>query len=179
MKQLFEAFYERLFLYISNLIKSETVAEELVMDVFMKIWTGRESLGDINRPDAYLFRIARNKAIDFLRSAADDHRLGDLLWEQVQVASSYQADQPLLAREFEEKLREAIVRLPPQRRKIYHLSREEMLSHDQIADRLHISRSSVNNQLVQAQRSVRSYLAKSMDLPTLFIITGSLFFWVQ
>lgn len=176
MEQLFEIFYERLFLYISQLIKSDTVAEELAMDVFMKLWTGRDHLGAIQNPEAYLFRIARNKGIDFLRSAAGDQQLGDMLWEQIQAADSYQADQPLLTREFEEKLREAIGLLPPQRKKIYHLSREEMLSHDQIASKLHISRSSVNNQLVQAQRSVRSYLAKSLDLTTLLIITGLLFF---
>src|ERR1044072_668973 len=80
MRQLFAIYRNRLFLYITRITKSEQIAEELVMDVFMKIWTGKEMLAEVQNIDAYLFRIARNKSIDFLRSAAGNTRFQELLW---------------------------------------------------------------------------------------------------
>lgn len=173
MKQLFHIYHGWLFYYISHFIKSERVAEELVMDVFMKIWTCRSTLAEIDHFDSFLFTIARNKSIDFLRSAAADRKLRALLWDEIQLASSEQADSPLLLKEYEEKVREAILQLPPQCKKAYSLSRERDLSHGEIAQELNISSATVNNHIVKAQRFVRDYVAKTMDL-SVFIFISSL-----
>ena len=172
-KTLFDTYRNRLFYYISSFIKSEQVAEELVMDVFMKIWTGRELAAQINNFDAFLFRIAHNKSIDFLRSAAKDSRLKELLWEEIQVASGEQADTSLLIKEYEEKSREAISLLSPQRKKVYNLSREQDLAHDQIAEQLSISKATVNNHIVEARRFIRSYLSKNLDLTMIVFMAAS------
>lgn len=163
-KTLFDTYRNRLFYYISHFIKSEQVAEELVIDVFMNIWTGRELAAQINNFDAFLFRIAHNKSIDFLRSAAKDSRLKELLWEEIQVASCEQADTSMLIKEYEEKSREAISLLSPRRKKVYNLRREQDLTHDQIAEQLSISKATVNNHIVEAQRFIRNYLSKTLDL---------------
>ena len=169
-KVLFDTYSKRLFYYISGFIKSEQVAEELVMDVFMKIWIGREMATQINNFDAFLFRIAHNKSIDFLRSAATDLRLKELLWDQIQVASAEKADDSVLVREYEEKLRDAITLLTPQQKKVYNLSREEALTHDQIAQKLNISKATVNNHIVEAQKFIRSYLSNNMDLAIILLV---------
>lgn len=179
MKQLFHTYHARLFYYISHFIKSEKVAEELVMDVFMKIWTSRDTLANVDHFDSFLFRIARNKSIDFLRSAAADRRLRVLLWEEIQTPSSERADSPLLLKEYEEKVREAILQLPPQCKKAYSLSREQELSHLEIARKLNISSATVNNHIVKAQRLVRNYVVKSMDLSVFISIAGLLKFFFQ
>ncbi|MEO6813775.1 MAG: sigma factor, partial [Ginsengibacter sp.] len=67
-KDLFSCYYQKLFNYIFCFTKSKQVAEELVMDVFLKIWLGREIIPQIEKFDAFLFRVAHNKSIDFLRS---------------------------------------------------------------------------------------------------------------
>lgn len=169
-KLLFDAYRNKLFYYISRLIKSDQVAEELVMDVFMKIWTGRELAANITNFDSFLFRIAHNKSVDFLRTAAYDHKLKHLLWEGIQVASNETADSSILVHEFEVKLRAAIMLLPPQRKKVYNLSREHNLSHQQIAGQLQISKATVNNHIVEAQAFIRTYLAKSIDLTILVLM---------
>jgi RNA polymerase sigma-70 factor (ECF subfamily) len=173
-KTLFDTYRNRLFYYISHFIKSEQVAEELVMDVFMKIWMGKELASQINNFDAFLFRIAHNKSIDFLRSAAKDSLLKELLWEEIQVASGEQADTSMLIKEYEEKSREAISLLSPQRKKVYNLSREQDLAHDQIAEQLSISKATVNNHIVEAQRFIRSYLSKNLDLTMVIFLAASL-----
>lgn len=172
-KALFDKYRQRLFYYISHFIKSNQVAEELVMDVFMKIWVGRSAVLQITDFDAFLFRIAHNKSIDFLRSAANDARLKVLLWEQIQVVSGERADAAILASEFEQKIREAIDLLSPQRRKVYLLRREQDFTHDQIAAQLGISRATVNNHIVEAQRFIRSYLSKNMEITSFILFATS------
>ena len=169
-KLLFDAYRNKLFYYIFRLIKSEQVAEELVLDVFMKIWAGRTFATSINNFDAFLFKIAHNKSIDFLRTASNDRHLKYLLWEGIQVVANETADAHLYVEEFEIKLREAIHLLPPQRKKVYQMSREQNLSHQQIAEQLQISKATVNNHIGEAQSFIRTYLAKSIDLTILFLM---------
>ncbi|MBL7736447.1 MAG: RNA polymerase sigma-70 factor [Chitinophagaceae bacterium] len=172
-KALFDKYRQRLFYYISHFIKSNQVAEELVMDVFMKIWTGRSAALRITDFDAFLFRIAHNKSIDFLRSAANDEHLRAFLWEEIQLISGERADSAILASEFEQKIREAIGLLSPQRRKVYLLRREQDFTHDQIAEQLGISKATVNNHVVEAQRFIRSYLSKNMEITSFILFAGS------
>lgn len=170
MKQLFAAYRERLFVYIARVTKSEQVAEELVMDVFMKLWTGREMLHEVQNPDAFLFRIARNKSIDFLRSVAGNTRFQELLWEQVQAASTDNADSLLLIKEYEATVREAVLSLSPQRRKVYSLRQQQQLTHEEIAAQLNLSRHTVNNHLVEAHKFVHNYVTQQMDIAGLLVI---------
>src|SRR5690348_595428 len=132
-RDLFGRYYGQLYQYIFGFIKSKQVSEELVMDVFLKIWLGRDLITQIEKFDAFLFRVAHNKSIDFLRSVARDPKLKDLLWENIQLANDAQSDSSILIQEYEIKLREAISLLSPQRRKVYQLSREQGMTHDQIA----------------------------------------------
>lgn len=171
-KTLFNTYRNRLFYYISRFIKSEQVAEELVMDVFMKIWMGKDLVTQINNFDAFLFRIAHNKSIDFLRSAATDPHLKEILWEQIHIASADNADDSVLVHEYEERIREAIALLSPQRRKAYSLRREQDFTHDQIAGQLKISKATVNNHIVEAQRFIRGYLSKNMELSVFLLVAG-------
>lgn len=170
MKQLFDQYRDRLFFYIARFTKSELVAEELVMDVFMKIWSGRELLAQVDNFDSFLFRIARNKSIDFLRSAAGNTRFQELLQDQIDLVSADHADTALLTREYEEKVREAVQLLSPQRRKVYTLRREQYLSQAEIATQLNLSRHTVNNHIVEAQRLVHHHVARSMDLAVLLLV---------
>ena len=171
-KILFNNYNERLFYYISTIIKSPQVAEEIVMDVFMKIWLGKDIIPQIEKFDSFLFRVAHNKSIDFLRSVAKDPQFKELLWEQMQFSGYEKADAYLLRKEFEDKLREAISLLSVQRRKAYQLSREEDMNHEQIAQQLGLSKNTVNNHIVEAQKFIRSYLAKNLDIAfVLFLFT--------
>ncbi len=169
-KSLFKAYYDQLNNYIFSITKSKQIAEELAMDVFLKIWLGRDIIPQIEKFDAFLFRVAHNKSIDFLRSVAKDPKFQDLLWDQIQMANNTQADSPVILHEYEAKLSEAVSLLSPQRKKVYQLSREQDMTHDQIAAQLKLSKNTVNNHIVEAQRFIRSYLAKNCDLAFLIVL---------
>ena len=169
-KTLFDRYHSRLYQYLFNIVKSREVAEELVMDVFLKLWMAREMMPQIENLDGFLFRVAYNKSIDFFRAAAKDSKFSELLWERIQTPADSQADTPLLLQEFETKLREAIDLLPPQRKKIFNLSREEGLTHGQIAEELGISKNTVANTIVEARQFIKSHLARNIDLVVLMSI---------
>lgn len=133
------------------------------MDIFLKIWQGRDFIPQIVNFNAFLFRVAHNKSIDFLRSAARDPEFVDLLWNTLQLANSSQADSSTLVHEYENKIREAISLLSPQRKKVYQLSREQDMTHDQIAFQLKLSKHTINNHIVEAQQFIRNYLSKNYD----------------
>jgi RNA polymerase sigma-70 factor (family 1) len=163
-RALFASYYEQLYRYIFGFIKSKQVSEELVMDVFLKIWLGRDLISQIEKFDAFLFRVAHNKSIDFLRSVARDPKFKDLLLENIQLANNVQSDSPVLMQEYETKLREAVSLLSPQRKKVYQLSREQDMTHDEIAAQLNLSKHTINNHIVEAQRFIRTYLSKNFDI---------------
>ncbi len=169
-RNLFESYYEKLYQYIFGFIKSKQVSEELVMDVFLKIWLGRDIIPQIHSFNAFLFRVAHNKSIDFLRSVARDPKFQDLLWENIQLVNNTTADSSILVQEYQNKLREAVSLLPPQRKKVYQLSREQDMTHDQIAVQLNLSRNTINNHIVEAQRFIRTYLSKNFDIALLVAI---------
>lgn len=171
---LFNSYRTRLFYYISKIVKSDQIAEELVMDVFIKVWLGRELITKIEHFDRFLFRIAHNKTIDFLRAAAKDTRLRELLWEEIQIADPKQADSTLLIQEYELKIREAINLLSPHQRRVYQMCRQQDFTHDQVASLLSISKATVNNHIVNSQRFIRNYITKSFDLGVQVLLLGRL-----
>lgn len=135
-ERLFTEYHKRLFNYISFFIKSPQVAEEVVMDVFMKIWLGRELIAEVENFDSFLFRVAHNKAIDFLRSVSKDPDFKELIWNTMQLSTTDAADHLVLQNEFEKKVREAMSLLTKQRREAFTLSREQDMTHEQIAYQL-------------------------------------------
>ncbi len=171
---LFDRYQPRLFNFIVNLIKSKEVAEELVMDVFLKLWLSRDMISTIENFDGFLFKIAYNKSIDFFRAAAKDKTVADIIWERIQIPAQSYADAPLLMQEYETKLREAIELLPPKRRQVFDMSREEGLSHNEIADTLGISKNTVANTIVEAKQFIKSYLEKHYGLAGLVIVLAYL-----
>ena len=163
-KALFETYQARLYHYIIHIIKSREPAEEMVIDVFLKIWQQRESLHEIESFDAYLFRIAFNKSVDFLRRAARNPEIRDLIWQEIQLAGDLPSDAPVLIKEYEGKLNEAIGLLPPQQQLVFRLSREKNFSHSDIAQKLQLSKNTVSNHISTSLRFIRAYLAHFMSL---------------
>jgi len=163
-ERLFGRYHERLFKYISLFIKSPQIAEEIVMDVFMKIWSAREQIGQVENFSSFLFRVAHNKAIDFLRMVAKNPDVRELMWNTMQLSAPDDADALLLKAEFEGRVRQALALLSEQRRRVFEMSREQDMSHEQIAHSLGLSKHTVNNHIVESKRFIRSYLSKNLDI---------------
>ena len=170
---LFERYRNKLYYYLLRHTKSKEVAEEMVIDIFMKLWKGRDLADQIQEASAFFHKVGYYKALDFLRTTARKAQLKQVYIERAKVEKEKMPDELLMDGETKLLLLKAVNQLPPQRKRIYQLSREEGLSHEQIAQILSLSKSTVNNTLVSASRSVYEYLkihvAGKAALSALFI----------
>jgi RNA polymerase sigma-70 factor (ECF subfamily) len=162
-KALFEKYRDKLHFYLFGITKSSQVAEEIVMDVFLKIWFARTKATEINHFDNFLYKIAHNKAIDFLRTVHRDQTLFNLVWDEMQLVSDQNADSRLKENEKQQALQTAVSKLPPKRRLVYELSRKNGLTHDQIALYLNLSKNTVNNHLVESLRFIKIHLSTYLE----------------
>lgn len=147
---LFNAYHQRLGAFIYRLTESFQATEEIVQDVFVKIWLKRAALGEVASFDAYLFAAARNHAFNYLRGLARErNRLADLPAEEA-------PDE--VTEERHALLDQAIAHLPRQQKNVYLLHRRQGLSHAEIAEQLHVSVETVKKHMSLALRSIRDYL---------------------
>jgi len=172
---LFKNHRTKLFNYIFKLTKSRVAAEEIVMDVFLKLWEGRSLLSELDNFNAFLFAIARNKAYDFLRKASKDRVLRELIWEEIQIASDMRTDQKLILNEMEQEYQHAIHKLSPQRQSVFKLSREEHMTYDQIAKHLQLSKSTIKNHILDSLKFIRTHMQQQNNL-LLLVLIFELFF---
>ena len=158
--QLFNAYHQRLGAYIYRLTESFSSTQEIVQDVFVKIWLKRATLPNIQSFEAYLFTAARNHVYNYLRSIARQRA------QQAALEASLPSDSA--AQVWEEKeeevalmdlLDEAVDQLPSQQKNVYILHRREHLSHAQIAERMHLSVETVKKHMSLALHSIRDYLS--------------------
>lgn len=169
-KMLFEKHRGKLYNYLFSIVKSKEIAEEIVIDVFMKMWTGRELMTDIQNMDAFLHKVAYNKALDFLRIASRNAALQKLVRREMEYVKEKEADHKMLEQECQEIIDQAIRQLSPRRRTVFTLSRIDGLSYDEIAQKLQLSRNTVRNTMAETLRSIRSFLHKN-NISSLFILT--------
>ena len=154
-KLLFDTYQHKLFGYINRIVKSREVSEELVLDIFLKIWNAKEMLREVQHLDAFLYRMAVNKALDFLKAASREDKLRELLAMQMKSLSSEAPDHAYIYKEYERELLSTIKQLPAQQQLVFNLSRENGMSHQQIAAELNISKNTVKNHLVAAIKKLK------------------------
>jgi RNA polymerase sigma-70 factor (ECF subfamily) len=172
---IFSQYRDRLFVYLLTITKSKETTEEIVLDVFMKLWLGREIVTEIQNLQSFLYRIAHNKAIDFLRSAQRNPIQQNEIWEAIQSSAGETASDHLLNRHnAEATLNEAVEQLSPMRQKVFQLSREEGMSYDEIAGQLNLSRNTVRNHVAASLEFIRKYLQdKGYDMAVVAIVITS------
>jgi RNA polymerase sigma-70 factor (ECF subfamily) len=155
--ELFRKHEHKLYTLVLRLTKSDHVAKDVLQEVFLKLWTQRSTLHTIHNIEAWLYRITENKIIDFLRKASADNRLKNNIWTSLQQRAN-ESEQLLEVKEYNQIIQKAINQLPPQRRLIYRLNKEDGMNYEQIATELHISKHTVKNQLFSAIQSLRRLL---------------------
>jgi RNA polymerase sigma-70 factor (family 1) len=166
---LFNRFAMVLQKFAEAIIHDSGAAEELVSDVFIRVWERRETLDQISNLRMYLYVSVRNYAINYLRAHKQPVTIS-LDEIPLDLHDSWQTN-PLdntIERQLAERLREAVLQLPLKCRVIFKLAKEDGLRHKEIAELLQISPKTVENQMTIALRkigkSLRSYTDKVIRL---------------
>ena len=165
--EIFRQQEHRLYTLALRLTKSDPIAKDIIQEVFLKLWEHRDRLHTIKNIEAWLYRLTENKIIDFLRKAAADARLKKTIWYHLQQIVN-ETELHLAAKEYNKVIQQAIDQLPPQRKLIYQLNKEDGMDYQQIADELQISRHTVKNQLFTAVKSVRQFIGRNVKLFSFF-----------
>lgn len=153
-KSLFMKYFPKVKCFISHMIKSEAVAEELAQDVFMKIWEHREKLTSIDSFNSYVYRMAKNISLNYL-----EHKyIEELYLEKYQGETEFTIEEDFYAKEMELLELLTVNTMPPQRRAVYEMSRRKGYSYEEIATELGISKKTVENHMGLALKEIRKVL---------------------
>ena len=165
-KQLFDLRRQKVYSFAFHLTRSDLMAEEIVQEIFLRIWLHRRQLSDILHFHAWLNTLVRNLSYTWLRRMAlEASILRDLQHRSGEASVDTQDN--LQIREYRRLLQQAIDDLPPRQQEIYLLSRREELSYAAIADQLGLSINTVKNHMKEALRSMRRFLeSHSLTLAT-------------
>ncbi|WEK33824.1 MAG: RNA polymerase sigma-70 factor [Candidatus Pseudobacter hemicellulosilyticus] len=169
-RAIYERYHKAVYAYLLGFLKDNNLAEEMTHEVFLKIWDIRGKVSLHSSFSSYLFRICHNKAINALEKIAADNRLRQRVLQHLQDLSSAHIQDTNLLQEYDQLLENALDTLPPQRRKVFQLCREEGKSYDETAAQLGISRNTVKEHMVKAQKALRSFLDEQGEIAFLLLI---------
>jgi RNA polymerase sigma-70 factor (family 1) len=168
-RSIYDAYQRPVFSFAFYLTKSKDVAEEVVQEVFIRLWERRANLDTETFLLAYLKKMTQNLIIDLFRKANRDKSFQARIYANMKEADDQTANL-VLEKELSAVYQQALDNLPPQQRIVFTLSRDENLSYQEIADQLSLSRNTVRNHMTQAIKSVRLYVEHNADLATLAVI---------
>ncbi len=157
LKQLFDLYFTDLVRFSARMVVNAGVAEEIVEDVYIRIWQTRNEMRLRDSFKSYLFASVKNRSINYLKSS-----YGKMRFEELESASDLMSgsgqDLELEGKELGECIQKAIENLPPGCRIVFNLSRNAGLTTTEISEKLGISKKTVQAQIAIAIRKIREQL---------------------
>src|SRR6187402_3621953 len=145
------------------MVKSESTTEEILQDVFIKIWSNRDSIDLDKSFRSYLFRIAENKVYDFFRKATRDKKIRAQLFAV--ATEEYEHIETMIhKKENALLLKNAIDSLSPQRQQIFRLIKLDNKSYEEVSRLLGISVSTISDHIVKANKAIREFIFTHNDM---------------
>ena len=167
---LYQNHHGHLFKIINRIVQDPEASKDIIQDLFFVLWERRHSLKITKPIKAYLIKSAINRALNFKRDS-DRHKTihlqGQETWEQLKI--SLPSNLPVDLEELKELVKLAILKLPPQSKVAFILSRKHSMSYQEIADHMEISMKAVEKHLSKALKHLRSALKPYLRIFILFI----------
>lgn len=167
--QLYNNYRNKIYSIAFELTESAAMAEEIVQDVFLKIWVKRTTLDEVTHFRAYLFTLTRNYVFTALKRIARKETV-EVNAIQGEPLYYHDTENRVLNNEYTRILQAAIDRLPEQQRQVYNLIKNEGLKREEAAAALRLSPETVKTHLAQAMRSIRTYCLARLDVSIALII---------
>lgn len=170
---LYLAYSKALYKKIISIVKDEFIADELLQELFLKIWDKRAEIKTEYSFTAFLYTIANNLVYDYFRKISKDKRLHDRLLLNA-VDYYMQTEENMIEKETSAIIQQAIDQLSTQRKKVFTLCKIEGKSYQQTAELLGISVATVNTHMVNAIRLIKEHLYKNQDIGIVVILAALL-----
>lgn len=172
LTELYNAYWQSLFISSYNLLKNKELCEEIIQDIFIDLWNNREKLQIKISLSGYLYACARYKVFgQFRKKKITRVELFEDLNKRFHYATP---ESKLMYLELVEQINFVVETLPDKCKAVYKLSRDEQLSHKEIAKQLNISVKTVENHITNALKVLRASLGTTLSIALLFFITQNL-----
>lgn len=168
-RQAFQTLYmryaRRLFEFACRKVPAE-IAEEIVQDVFVRLWQKPQLCAQVGNTSAYLFAAVRYAWLNHFRQELIKEKFITNSWQQIETQATLYEH---AVKEMQEVISKAIATLPEKTQYIFHLSRFEGLSHREIATKLSVSEKTIEYHICQALKCLRESLQPFLVVILLFI----------
>ena len=161
--ELYVRYKDKLYYFCLHLLKSKEEANDIVQEIFIRIWESRNFINPDLSFSSFLYTMARNRTLNYFRDIDIDEKVKEILATQ-KVTEEEAIDSKIIYTEYQVILQNAISQLPPQRRKIFNMSRIESMSHKEIAAELGISVNTVQEHISEALKFIKAYFSKHADM---------------
>ncbi len=166
---LYERYSKKLYFFVLRYIKLEADAEEIVQEVFIKIWENRNKIDVYSSFESYLFTIAYNTTISLFRKRLTEKKYLEHLNSLQQLENSSEITDEIHFNELNNKVKTLLNKLTPRQQEIFHLSREEGLTNEIIALKLNISINTVKKHITNVLAFLKANIDKSLLINLLYI----------
>lgn len=156
--ELYNFHWKKVYTFLFRMTRSRQIAEELMMDIFTKLWLRRDLIVAINDIEAYLQKTSYHKALNFFRYTARQKKLQEVLFRQSIDNNSMILPDSGMYVETKDLISKAVDHLSPQRKLVFNLVKVHQLTNNEIAKELNISPSTVKKTLSSASKSVKNFL---------------------
>lgn len=171
LDDLFGYYYPRLFHFSKSILKIETEIDDILQEVFVKLWLNRQKIGNVETFNSYIFTITKNEVLNSIRSNLRNNSFKNELFQR-SIAEEFQIQSQLEFKEVKSGIDKVVSQFPEKRRQIFILSRTEGLSNKEIAQQLNISEKTVEDHITHAIKKIKISL-KEMGI--IFLLYVHLF----
>ncbi|WP_321343066.1 RNA polymerase sigma-70 factor [uncultured Draconibacterium sp.] len=168
INDLYAEYSPRLYRFAMAYLKSESEVLDIVQEVFVNVWVNRNKLKKDSNLDAYLFTVAKNTIVSVFRKKLSEKDYLEYL-KNKSISNTIDTESQFNYNQLSDKLNDLVEQLPPQRKKIYQLSKEQGLANKTIAAELGISIKTVEDHLSKASKFIKQNLTEYGFIALLFI----------
>jgi RNA polymerase sigma-70 factor (family 1) len=174
LTELYNTYWQSLFMSAYNIIKDKELCEDIIQDIFMNIWHNREKLEINISLKGYLYACARYQVFNQFRKNKDKIHIE--FFNDLDKRFQYTTPETeMMHNELVQQINTIVETLPEKCQLVYKLSREEQLSHKEIALRLNISVKTVENHIAKALQTIRLSMGSAASISMVLWISKNLF----
>lgn len=159
-RQLFDIFFDGIVSFIFSIVRSKDMAVEIADDVFINVWKRREHILQIDNLKVYLYKAAKNAALNYLSRTANRNITRSFDDVSIQLADESDPEKIIIAGEMAYAIITAVNLLPPRCKMIFKLVREDGLAYREVAEVLNLSVNTVDAQMVIATGRIREAVSR-------------------
>lgn len=165
-RQLYHSYFKRLFHFAYSLVKTKENAEEIVEDVFIKLWSQRNTIREIQHLKVYLYTATRNTALNYLAKKARESMVQSFDHIDILLApTDHSPEQLFITAEMQRNIKAVVESLPPRCKMIFKLIREDGLKYKEVAEILNITVNTIDAQMAIAVKRIAEAIRRDFVQP--------------